>query len=200
MSTKEVSRAEYEVYKADFDAFDTNHNGVIDTSELRALADQQLERQCSDQEFAEFISDIDLDRNNKIEFREYLTCVLGRNWRVKHDDRNKGRDLLGISVHALKTHFTKLCAARGFPLEKEQEYGFGGYKGVRRPTVHDIKESLLLDYTGSMLCTRDGQPGCALIDAIEERHPRTNSVQPANLMLSYSNSLLCAVPCPLSAQ
>ena len=75
--------------------------------------------------------------------------------------QGRARELLGLSVHTLSTTFQELCARLDCHVYEERQYGTGEFAGMRRPTCHDIKQPVLLDYTADHPCTRDGQPGAA---------------------------------------
>ncbi len=93
------------------------------------------------------------------------------------------RELLGLSVHTLSTTFPELCARLDCHVYEERQYGTGEFAGTRRPTCHDIKQPVLLDHTAGHPCTRDGQPGAALVDVLEDLGGQ-GSVGRAQLMLS----------------
>lgn len=95
----------------------------------------------------------------------------------------RNRELLGPSVHTLTTTFQELCARLDCHVYEECQYGTGEFAGIRRPTCHDIKQPVLLDHTADHPCTRDGQPGAALVDVLEHLGGQ-GSVGKAQLMLS----------------
>ena len=95
----------------------------------------------------------------------------------------EAREMLGLSVRALRGALVQLCAETGYPVFEERMYGEGEYAGMRRPTVYDIKQAVLLDATASAVCTRDGLQGAALVDVLEAL-AGPGSVGRATLMLS----------------
>ena len=141
----------------------------------------QLDREPTEHELEAYIKKTDLDADGRIDLNEYITSIVGPGWSVPAD--RDVREHLGISVFTLKNEFVGLCEELGFPVGEERMYGSGAFAGIRRPTVYDIKEDVLLTYTSSRLCSRDSRPGCALIDAVEAGG---GDVREANLMLSYT--------------
>ena len=96
------------------------------------------------------------------------------------------RGMLGISVSTLCRLFKDLCAEIGCPVDEKRLHGAGGpFAGERYPTVHDINDKLLLQYTMSTRCTRDGRDGAALVDVLEAKGG-PGSVGKATAMLSYT--------------
>ena len=99
--------------------------------------------------------------------------------------RRRARELLGVSVWALKNQLTGLCAERGFPLGESREQEGPEVEresdtGTRRPTVNDVIRALR-DISSINTCSRDGLAGCALVDL-----PLfAEAVGPANLLLVF---------------
>eukprot|EP00658_Telonema_sp_P-2_P081135 TRINITY_DN823_c0_g1_i2.p1 TRINITY_DN823_c0_g1~~TRINITY_DN823_c0_g1_i2.p1 ORF type:complete len:260 (-),score=76.47 TRINITY_DN823_c0_g1_i2:186-965(-) len=78
-----LTKQEFAVFKEDFDEFDTDSNGLIDGEELRALANKQLDRECTDTEFAEFLKSIDLNADGKVDLEEYISSIVGKGWEAE---------------------------------------------------------------------------------------------------------------------
>ena len=75
--------------------------------------------------------------------------------------------MLAPSVYTLGHTLAQLCAEVGCPMDEVRRHGAGQYAGERFPTVHDINDKLLLQYTRSTQCTRDTRQGAALVDVLE---------------------------------
>ena len=91
------------------------------------------------------------------------------------------RSFLTVSVSSLSSRFPSLCADCGVPVSQSQEYG----GMTRKPTMHDIRNPVLVKYTEHMVCRRDGNTGCALVDALQALWG-AESIGMANVMLSHS--------------
>ena len=71
-----------QVYRRDFDRYDTNNNGVLDDAEVEQLLTEQLGgSKPTAREMSGFMKQIDKDGNGKIEFGEYLSWVMNCEWK-----------------------------------------------------------------------------------------------------------------------
>ena len=61
---------QYDVFKDDFYAIDTNHSGAIDKSELVKLLEKQLKRPVNKREISLTFSKFDLDKDGLITLSE----------------------------------------------------------------------------------------------------------------------------------
>ena len=63
---------------------DKDGSGFIDGEEVRTLANRELQRDCSNEEYTEFVRGIDLNADGRIDLKEYLNGLLGVGWQI-HD-------------------------------------------------------------------------------------------------------------------
>jgi len=73
-----MTKEEYDIYKKDFDTFDTDSDGLLDEAEVKALLTKQLEREPTQAEVSSFIHGFDRNNDNKVSFDEYLTRICGK--------------------------------------------------------------------------------------------------------------------------
>eukprot|EP00656_Telonema_subtile_P041387 TRINITY_DN4653_c0_g1_i2.p2 TRINITY_DN4653_c0_g1~~TRINITY_DN4653_c0_g1_i2.p2 ORF type:complete len:197 (-),score=37.91 TRINITY_DN4653_c0_g1_i2:323-913(-) len=81
----ELTQAEFDVYQRDFAQIDHCGTGFLQHPEVRALADKQLGRACSDGEFAAFLARVDLNQDGEIDLSEYVRMVVGGDWTLAPD-------------------------------------------------------------------------------------------------------------------
>ena len=60
-----LSIKKYQVYKADFDEFDTDQSGALEPSEIAALLTKQMGSEPTKEMVEKFISDCDLNQDGK---------------------------------------------------------------------------------------------------------------------------------------
>merc|ERR1711865_72383 len=70
--TKCCSSGSHQVCQADFDRFDTDKDGSLSKSEVRALATFQLEHEVSDGELDKYFADMDFNHDGLVTFDEYM--------------------------------------------------------------------------------------------------------------------------------
>ena len=60
----------------DFATIDTNHNSVLEMSEIRRLLAMQLDRMPSEEELVSFFASADTDQDGVMSLNEYIAAVL----------------------------------------------------------------------------------------------------------------------------
>ena len=71
----QITDAEREAFKKQFDLFDKNKDGHITSAELKEVLGK-LGQNPTDEEIAEFIKVCDVDKNGTIEFGEFCTYLV----------------------------------------------------------------------------------------------------------------------------
>lgn len=82
VDNKTISFKEFQVYQADFKAFDSNGNGHLDGDEIRCFLAKQIGRQPSEEVIQAFMGEVDLDADGTLTFDEYLNFMCGVGWAV----------------------------------------------------------------------------------------------------------------------
>lgn len=77
-----LSKAEYDIFKADFDKNDGDGDGFLSEEEIKPMLKLQLERDPTDDEIAAFIDSFDRNNDKKISFDEYMQKLCGKKWDV----------------------------------------------------------------------------------------------------------------------
>merc|ERR1712054_287752 len=79
--TLELTEREQEIFRQDFDSFDTNNDGIIDATELQGLLRKQLNRDPTDFEVEATMTMFDTDKDGNISFSEYMQHIVGDAWK-----------------------------------------------------------------------------------------------------------------------
>ena len=77
-----VKPREFNVFKQDFDALDTNGSGRLEAPEVSQLLKNQLQRDPTADELANYFARNDRDGNGSMSLHEYVASLVGGPWQL----------------------------------------------------------------------------------------------------------------------
>eukprot|EP00455_Lapot_gusevi_P056718 TRINITY_DN949_c0_g1_i1.p1 TRINITY_DN949_c0_g1~~TRINITY_DN949_c0_g1_i1.p1 ORF type:complete len:640 (+),score=335.88 TRINITY_DN949_c0_g1_i1:74-1921(+) len=169
-SEQKFERSEIEEFKKQFNSFDKNGDGSIDSKEL-AEALRNLGEQCSPQQVTSLIEEVDADRSGTVEFNEFL-WIIGQ---VRQGRKNTQQGFARV-VEKQKNMIQVQGHTGVHSFAQEEMTAFAEHINQCLRADPDLDYLLPIDATGTELCdkVRDGVLlakfiNYAIRDTIDER-------------------------------